>query len=72
MSCYRIVRKQFPFLVAEALTIHKSQGDTYEFVVVHIERSMPRNALYTALSRVKIASGLFIVGNQKKIVQRNI
>ena len=51
VSCYRIVRKQFPFIVAEALTIHKRQGDTYECVVVHIERFIPRNALYTALSR---------------------
>ena len=65
MSCYRIVRKQFPFVVAEALTNHKNQGDTYECVVVHIERSLPRNALYTALSRAKTASGLFIVGNLK-------
>ena len=39
-----------------------SQGDTYECVVVHIERWLPRNALYTALSRAKTASGLFIVG----------
>ena len=65
MSSYRIVRKQFPFIVAEALTIHKSQGDTYDCVVVHIELRMPRNALYTALSRAKSASGLFVVGNLK-------
>ena len=65
VSCYRVVRKQFPFIVAEALTNHKSQGDSYECVVVHIERSLPRNALYTALSRAKTASGLFIVGNLK-------
>ena len=65
MSCYRIVRKQFPLIAAEALTIHKSQGDTYECVIVHIERFMRRNALYTALSRAKTASGLFIVGNLK-------
>ena len=65
VSCYRIVRKQFPFIVAEALTNHKSQGDTYECVVVHIEPRLPRNALYTALSRAKTASGLFIVGNLK-------
>ena len=51
VSSYKIVRKQFPFIVAEALTIHKSQGDTYDCVVVHIELRMPRNALYTALSR---------------------
>ena len=65
VSCYKIVRKQFPFIVAEALTIHKSQGDTYECVVVHIEMRMTRNALYTALSRAKSASGLYIVGNLK-------
>ena len=65
VSCYNIVRKQFPFIVAEALTIHKSQGDTYECVVVHIEMRMTRNALYTALSRAKSASGLYIVGNLK-------
>ena len=65
VSCHRIVRKQFPFIVAEALTNHKSQRDTYECVVVHIEPRLPRNALYTALSRAKTASGLFIVGNLK-------
>ena len=65
VSSYKIVRKQFPFIVAEALTIHKSQGDTYDCVALHIELRMPRNALYTALSRAKSASGLFVVGNLK-------
>ena len=65
VSSYKIVRKQFPFIVAEALTIHKSQGDTYDCVVVHIELRIPRNALYTALSRAKSASGLFVVDNLK-------
>ena len=65
VGCYRIVRNQFPFIVAEALTNHQSQGDTYECVVVHIEQRLPDNALYTALSRAKTASGLFIVGNLK-------
>ena len=62
MSCYRIVRKQFPFIVAEALTKHKSEGDTCECIVVFIEPRLPRNALYTALSRAKTVSGLFIIG----------
>ena len=65
MSCYRIVRKQFPSIVGEALTNHKSQGDTYECVVVHIEPRLPRNALYTVLSRANTTSSLFIVGNLK-------
>ena len=63
MSSYKIVRKQFPFIVAEALTNHKRQGDTYLCVVVHIEARLSRNALYTALSRAKSAAGLFIVGS---------
>ena len=37
VSSYQIVRKQFPFIVAEGLTIHKSQGDTYDCVGLHIE-----------------------------------
>ena len=54
MSCYRIVRKQFPFIVAEALTNHKSQGDTYECVVVHIEQRLPRNALTLHLVELRL------------------
>ena len=65
VSCYNIVRKQFPFIVGEPLTIHKSQGDTYESVIVHIELRMLGNALYTALSRANSASGLYIVGHLK-------
>ena len=62
---YRIVRKQFIFVVAEALINHKSQGDMYKCVVVHIERALPGNALYTVVSSAKTTSGLFIVGNLK-------
>ena len=67
VSCYKILRKQIHFIVAEVITIHKSQGDTYECVVVHIEQRMSRNALYTALSRSKSTSGLYIVGILKLI-----
>ena len=63
VSCYRIVRKQFPLIVADALTNHKSWGDTYECVVVHIEPRLPRNASYIALSRAKTAG--LLIGNLK-------
>ena len=33
----KVVTKQFPFIVAEALTYNKSQGDSYECVVAHTE-----------------------------------
>ena len=67
VSSCRIVRKQFPFILAEALTFHKSQGNTFECLVLHIELRMPRHALYTAHSGDKSASGLFVVGNLKVI-----
>ena len=65
VSCYRIAWRQFPFIVAEVLTNHKSQCDTYECVVDHIEPSLPRNGLYTGLSGAKTASGVLIAGNLK-------
>ena len=61
VSSYKIIRKKFPFIVAEVITNQKSQGDTYLCVVVHIQAGLSRNTLYTALSRAKFASGLFIV-----------
>lgn len=33
-----IMRKQFPLVPAEAITIHKSQGGTYEKIAVHLTK----------------------------------
>ncbi|GBM69555.1 hypothetical protein AVEN_219189-1 [Araneus ventricosus] len=35
-SPYSVVRKQFPVVAAEAITIYKSQGGTYEDVAVQL------------------------------------
>lgn len=40
-----VERKQFPLVVAEGMTIHKSQGGTFPSVAVHLKPGMPRNAL---------------------------
>ncbi|XP_070175663.1 uncharacterized protein [Littorina saxatilis] len=58
----QILRKQFPLVPAMAITIHKSQGDTYSRVAVHLTRSMKRASLYVACSRAKTAEGLYLVG----------
>ncbi|XP_075170221.1 uncharacterized protein LOC142242518 [Haematobia irritans] len=58
-----IDRRQFPLVVAEGITIHKSQGATYESVAVHTRSGMSRAALYVACSRATNASGLFIIGS---------
>ncbi len=61
-----VTRTQFPLVPAEALTIAKSQGQTYESVVVCIisgERPLSKSELYVALSRAKSLNGLFIDGS---------
>lgn len=59
IECYspdgnvRIFRKQFPLLPAEAMTIHKSQGQTYDSVCVNLSSGRATRQLwYVALSRV--------------------
>ena len=57
-----VCRKQFPVTIAAAITIHKSQGDTFKSCQVQFlsKQSVP-GLHYTALSRVKSADGLVIV-----------
>lgn len=64
---HQIYRKQFPVVLAEAVTIHKSQGQTYESVCVTLsagKKRIPvtRPMLYVALSRVTKLSNLYIIG----------
>ena len=58
----QVLRKQFPLVPAQAITIHKSQGDTYSEVAVHLTTHIKRASLYVALSRAKTAKGLFLIG----------
>lgn len=48
---------QFPLKVAFAITIHKSQGQTFENLIIH-PRSWSYGQLYVALSRCKDEKGL--------------
>ncbi|GFX19848.1 uvrD_C_2 domain-containing protein [Trichonephila clavipes] len=45
-------RKHFPLISALAMTIHKSQGGTYEAIVYEYDRKHPRELVYVALTRV--------------------
>ena len=54
---------QYPVKLAYAITIHKSQGQTYEKVNIHPDGIFAEGQLYVALSRCKSLAGIRIVGN---------
>lgn len=51
--------KQIPLKIAFAITIHKSQGQTFDQAVIHPNAWMT-GQLYVALSRVSKADGLYL------------
>lgn len=57
----KITRMQLPIVEALALTVHKSQGATYELVSFHIPRkNLKCNMLYVGCSRATSVRGLRI------------
>lgn len=55
---------QYPFKLAYALTIHKSQGLTFDTVTLDLTRSVFEDGqMYVALSRVRTPEGLRIIIN---------
>ena len=60
---FKVERKQFPIVPSEAMTIYKSQGGTYERVVVNLKKGITRSELYVACSRATKANGLYLIGD---------
>lgn len=60
-SPFKFKVKQFPLKLAFALTINKSQGQTYEYVGVHLETdAFAHGQLYVALSRCKFKNQISV------------
>lgn len=52
--------RQFPVKLAWAITIHKSQGLTFENAIIDVAEAFAPGQVYVALSRVKSMDGIFL------------
>ena len=55
-----VKRQQFPLVSALAMTIHKVQGTTKDYILVVYKSSLSNDMVYVAVSRVTKLSGLFV------------
>ncbi len=64
----KVVRFQYPLVLAWAGTIHSSQGRTLQNVVVSFHKIFAKGQAYVALSRVTSSGGLYLLEvNSRKI-----
>lgn len=60
--------RQFPMMLAWALTTHKAQGMTLDRVGIDLENHFACGMTYVALSRCKTKEGLYLVGNLSRVM----
>ena len=57
-------RRNFPLILSLAITFHKSQGCTFDELIVCPSRELAWGQLYVAVSRCKSLKGLRIIKNK--------
>lgn len=62
---------QIPLILSWAISIHKSQGQTYNFMKADLKNSFEFGQCYVAISRVTSRQGLQLLGWNKSLVKVN-
>ncbi len=61
-------REQYPLRLAYGITIHKSQGMTFDRLIVHMNKIFDFGQAYVALSRTRTLGGLFIRSFSRRLI----
>ena len=73
MKNYYVYRKQFPLILAYAITIHKCQGLSLDCAIIDLSENVFSDGMaYVALSRVRSLSGLHLVAFHLKSIMVSI
>ena len=73
MKNYYVYRKQFPLILAYAITIHKCQGLSLDCAIIDLSENVFSDGMaYVALSRVRSLSGLHLVAVHPKSIMVSI
>lgn len=73
---YRVINltgkcKQIPLVLAYAISIHKSQGQTIEKAIISLEECFTEHQVYVALSRVKNLDGVYLTSFDPRKIRVN-